>query len=173
MFYEANKQIEIINEFIWKFTCVFDRYIFRTVLSNKIISTPININRHISYEGILKHRKYRCDSFSVVLYLSWIMTRELHVGCFHSKSFYVLRDISIYHLLFLWFVFNVIFLTTSFSLSTRFINTTDILTVTWVTSTVREWLLLNTTWAYTIQDCGNKIRNCNLIMKYHIQSCVA
>ena len=56
MFYEANKQIEIINEFIWKFTCVFNRYMFRIVLSNKIISTPINFNSHISYEGILKHR---------------------------------------------------------------------------------------------------------------------
>ena len=61
MFYEANKQIEILNEFIWKFTCVFNRYMFRIVLSNKIISTPININSHISYEGFLKHRKHRCD----------------------------------------------------------------------------------------------------------------
>jgi hypothetical protein len=30
---------------------------FRTLLSLKIISTPININGSISYEGILKHKK--------------------------------------------------------------------------------------------------------------------
>ena len=27
-----------------------------------IMSTPVNINGNISYEVILKHRKYRCDS---------------------------------------------------------------------------------------------------------------
>jgi hypothetical protein len=37
MFYEANKQIEIINEFIWKFTCVFNRYMFRIVLRLQIL----------------------------------------------------------------------------------------------------------------------------------------
>jgi hypothetical protein len=42
------------------------------------------------------------------------MTRELPVNRFHSKSFYVLRDIIIYHLTFLWFLFNVVFLTTIF-----------------------------------------------------------
>ena len=26
------------------------------------LATPININDNISYEGIWKHRKYRCDS---------------------------------------------------------------------------------------------------------------
>ena len=30
---------------------------FRTLLSKTIISTPININGSISYEGILKHAK--------------------------------------------------------------------------------------------------------------------
>ena len=33
---------------------------------------------------------------------------------FHSKSFYVLRDIIIYHITFLWFLFNMVFLTTIF-----------------------------------------------------------
>ena len=47
---------------MWKHKCVFNRYIFRTLFSNTIISTHININGNISYEGILKHRKYRCDS---------------------------------------------------------------------------------------------------------------
>ena len=50
----------------WKFNCVFNRYIFRTLFSNKIISTPLNINGNISYEGILKRRTYRKWSFSVV-----------------------------------------------------------------------------------------------------------
>ena len=44
--------------------CVFNKSMFRTLLSNKIISTPININGSISYEGILKDSKLsRCDSF--------------------------------------------------------------------------------------------------------------
>ena len=30
-----------INDFIWKLNCVFNRYIFRTLLSNK--SIPINV----------------------------------------------------------------------------------------------------------------------------------
>jgi len=30
---------------------------------------PIIIDGNISYEGILKHRKYRCDSLSVGFYL--------------------------------------------------------------------------------------------------------
>jgi hypothetical protein len=57
----------------------------------------------------LKHRKYRCDS------LEWFfIDRELWgenclLNRFHSKSFYVLRDIT-----FLWFLFNVVFLTTLF-----------------------------------------------------------
>jgi hypothetical protein len=77
------------------------------------LATPININGNISYDGILKHRKYRCDSLVYFLfYLSWIMT--MPVNHFHSKSFYVLRDIIIYHLMFLWFLFNVVFLTTIF-----------------------------------------------------------
>ena len=35
------------------------------LLSNKSFSTPLHtcINGNISFEGILKHRKYRCDSF--------------------------------------------------------------------------------------------------------------
>jgi hypothetical protein len=48
------------------------------------------------------------------IYLSWIMTRELAVNRFHSKSIYVLRDKIIYHLTFLWFLFNVVVLTTIF-----------------------------------------------------------
>ena len=37
-----------------KLKCVFNRYIFRTLFSNTIISIPINIDGNISYEGILK-----------------------------------------------------------------------------------------------------------------------
>ena len=42
------------------------------------------------------------------------MTRELPLNRFHSKSFYVLRDIIIYLLTFLLFLFYVVFLTTIF-----------------------------------------------------------
>ena len=70
---QMNK-MKLLNEFIWKFKFVFNRYIFRTLFSNKIISTPINNNSNISYEGILKHRKYRCDS--LVSFFSFIY-REL------------------------------------------------------------------------------------------------
>ena len=38
--------------------CVFNRYMIRKLFSNTIISTPININGNISYEGIWKYRKY-------------------------------------------------------------------------------------------------------------------
>jgi len=35
---------------------------FRTLLSNKSISIPININGEFSYDGILKHQKLiRCE----------------------------------------------------------------------------------------------------------------
>jgi hypothetical protein len=52
-----------VNKFIWISLCVFNRYILRTLVSNKSISTPININGNISYEGILKPNKFRrCDS---------------------------------------------------------------------------------------------------------------
>ena len=84
------------------FKCVFNRYIFTTLLSNKIISTPININSNISYEGILKHRKYRCDSLaSFFIYRDSWQGHCPTVKSFHSKSCYVLRDIIIYLLTFL------------------------------------------------------------------------
>ena len=54
--------------------CVFNRYIFRTLFQNKIISTLININGSISYEGILKHRKYTCDS--LVFFFKFIMNYD-------------------------------------------------------------------------------------------------
>ena len=54
----------------WKLKCVFNRYIFRTLFSNKFISAPININGNISYEGILKHSKYRCGYLVSFFYLS-------------------------------------------------------------------------------------------------------
>ena len=57
-FFGANKQNQIIK-CIWKFNCVLNRYIFRTLLSNKIISTLININNNISFRDILKLTKYR------------------------------------------------------------------------------------------------------------------
>jgi hypothetical protein len=56
-------------------------YIFTTLLSNKIISTPININSNISYEGILKHRKYRCDSLA-----SFFIYRDSWQGHCHDKK---------------------------------------------------------------------------------------
>jgi hypothetical protein len=39
---------------------------------------PININGNISYEGILKHRKYRCDS--LVSFFFSLIYRELWLG---------------------------------------------------------------------------------------------
>ena len=61
LFYEGNN--EIIKLFCVDF-CVFNKSMFRTILSNKIFSAPININGSISYEGILKDNKLsRCDSF--------------------------------------------------------------------------------------------------------------
>ena len=53
---------------------------------------------------------------------------------FSFKIIYVFRDIT-----FLWFLFNVVFLTTLFSLSIRFVNITDILNVTLVISTDYCW----------------------------------
>jgi hypothetical protein len=51
-----------------------------SVYSNKIISTPpININDNISYEGILKHRKYRCDS-SVSFFYLFIVNYDEGIG---------------------------------------------------------------------------------------------
>jgi hypothetical protein len=41
---------------------VYSTDTFSEHMSNKSISTPININGNISYEGVLKHRTYRCDS---------------------------------------------------------------------------------------------------------------
>jgi hypothetical protein len=71
--------MKLLNEFIWKFKFVFNRYIFRTLFSNKIISTPINFNSNISYEGIWKHRKYKCDivksTFLSLLSLLIVSTR--------------------------------------------------------------------------------------------------
>jgi hypothetical protein len=52
--------------------------------------------------------------FFSVVFLSWNMTREFPVNRFHSKSCYVLCDIIIYHITFLWFLFNMVFLTTVF-----------------------------------------------------------
>ena len=72
------------NDFLWKFNCPFNRYIVRTLLSNKSISTPININGNTSYEGTLKHRKFRrCDSF-VSFFLLLIMMRTLPVNRFYD-----------------------------------------------------------------------------------------
>jgi hypothetical protein len=58
LFYEANKKKwnNYMTYIIWKFNCVFNRYIFRTLLSNKSISTPININGNMSYESIWKQK---------------------------------------------------------------------------------------------------------------------
>jgi hypothetical protein len=65
--------------------------------------------------------------FCVVFYLPWIATRTLSVNRVHSKSFYVLRD----HLLSNLFM-NFFLMSSSwrqlFSLSTRFVNSTRILT---------------------------------------------
>ena len=66
------RAVIIIKCIFGSFKCVFNRYIVRTLFSNKIISTPININGNISYEGILKHSKYRCDYL-----VSFFIYREL------------------------------------------------------------------------------------------------
>jgi hypothetical protein len=110
LFSEANKQNEIIKWFILEFNCAFNRYIFRTLLSHKSISTHINNKGNISYECILKHRKYRSDSL-----VSFFIYRESWRGhcpwiVLIQNNFYVLRDIIIYHLTFLWFLFNGFFL---------------------------------------------------------------
>jgi hypothetical protein len=53
-----------------QFNCVFNRYIFRTLY-------PTNINGNITYEGILKHRKYRrCDSLVSFLILFTVNREE-------------------------------------------------------------------------------------------------
>ena len=59
---------------------------------------PVDINNNISYEGILKHRKYRCDSLvSFFIYPEYVM-RTLPVNGFQSKLFYVLRYLRYNHL---------------------------------------------------------------------------
>ena len=87
----------------------------------------------------IMHYDERTARESFFIYLSCIMTRELHVNRFYSKSIYVRRDIIIYNLTFLWFLSNVVFLMAFSPLSTRFVNITDILTVTLVTSTDSCW----------------------------------
>ena len=122
MFYEANKnKLEWLNDFIWKLNCVFSRYIFRTLLSNKSIFSSIITKCNIFYKGILKHRKYRFWFFCIVFYLPWIVKRELSATRFDSKSCFFLCDIIIYHLPFIWCLLNVDFLTTI-----RFVNITRI-----------------------------------------------
>jgi hypothetical protein len=44
------------TDLICKVNCDFNWYIFRTLLSTKSISTPIN--GYVSYDCILKHRTY-------------------------------------------------------------------------------------------------------------------
>ena len=48
---------------------VYSTDAFSEHMSNKNISTPININGNICYEGILKHRKYRYDFLVWFFYL--------------------------------------------------------------------------------------------------------
>ena len=72
IYFRQIMKMKYINDFIWKSNCTFNRYICRALLWNNNISTPININDNISYEGILKHRKFgRCYSF-----LSFFIYRE-------------------------------------------------------------------------------------------------
>ena len=69
--------------------------------------SSINIISNISYEGMLKHRIYMLF-LSVVFYLpwsSWIIF--IQNNCTFSVIIF-------YHLTFLWFLFNVDFLTTMF-----------------------------------------------------------
>ena len=54
---KKNKTKIIVKSLICKLNCDFNRYIFRTLLSTKSISTLININGYVSYDCILKHRK--------------------------------------------------------------------------------------------------------------------
>ena len=108
MFYEANKQNEIIKWIYMKVLWCIQQIHFHNTIVKQEHFYLIFINGNISYEGILKNRKYRCDSLCGVFffyYLPWIVTRALPVNRFHSKSFYDLRDIIIYHLTFLWFLF--------------------------------------------------------------------
>jgi hypothetical protein len=56
---------------ICKLNCDFNRYIFRTLLSTKSISTPININGYVSHDCISKHKKMYVI-LSSWLYGSWL-----------------------------------------------------------------------------------------------------
>ena len=99
-----------------------NRYISRTLLSNKGIPSPININGNISYEGILNNQNFwRCYSFliyceSLQWHFPWIVFRQNY------------DTFNVYHLTFLWSLYNVVFLTTCvlFFLSPRFVNSTNI-----------------------------------------------
>lgn len=101
-----------------------NRYISRTLLSNKGILSPININGNISYEGILNNQNFwRCYSFliyceSLQWHCPWI------VFCQNYFTFTMVTD---YHLTFSWSFSNVVFLTTCvLFFSPRFANRTNI-----------------------------------------------
>ena len=77
---------------------------------------PININGNVSYEGNLKHGKYKCDSLVSCFFL-FTRNRDIAIAR-ESFSFKTILRSSwyniIYHLTFLWFLFDVVFLTTIF-----------------------------------------------------------
>ena len=82
---------------------VYSICIFRTLLSNKSIFTPKNSNSNISYEGILKHRKYRrCDSF-VLFFIDHESWRGHCPWIFFIQNHFTFSVVIIYHLMFSWF----------------------------------------------------------------------
>ena len=100
---------------------------FRKILSNKSISTSINIKGNIICEGILKHRKYRRCELSFFLFFffiyreswrghcPWIVSIQNHFNDLSSSVFFM-------------FFLKCGLLDDNILLSTRFVNSTGILT---------------------------------------------
>lgn len=116
--YEANKILKKLklNDFMRKLDYESNRYISRTLLSNKGIPSPININ-----EGILNNQNFwRCYSFL------WIFTMTLPWIVFR-QNYFTLTVITVYHLTFyeaflMWYSWRHV----CFLFSPRFANSTNI-----------------------------------------------
>jgi hypothetical protein len=123
---------------------VYSICIFRTLLSNKSIFTPKNGNGNISYEGILKHRKYRrCDSFVL-----FFIDHESWRG--HCPWIFFIQNHFTFSVIIIIF-FNVVFLTTIFfnSIILRFIFKR-----TWTTGTGPSWAPVGIIFTYL--ECTGK-----------------
>ena len=124
LFYQANKQNEITKWLNMEAKLCIQQIHFRTLLPRKNISNPNNINGNISYESIFKHRKYWCDSLVSFLFIyreSW--RRHCPWIAFIQKYF-----------MWSWSSWGQ-----CFPFSTRFVNSTSILTAILVTSFDSWW----------------------------------